>query len=387
VIRLSVGLLVLLTSSSLAYPETSLQGHLEAIIPHFLGTSVEPRTLVQDDITLAGRAVLIEGTVYGDVLAFGESARFPGTIVGDIQVVARTVEIAGTIYDDVRVLSGEATMSTFVASNLDACCRSLHLSPGSEVGGSVSIVTGDCEALGGIVGDLRGAGRRITIDGHIGGDVELVVGEALTLLEGARIDGDLRYVSYDPAVVAEGAHVAGNIQQTIPPDAPRRILNQYRILRMALWLLALIALAAVLVTVAPNIAHKTAQAPLAHPFRTLGASLIVLAVLPLSILMLTASIVGIPLAVLVAALGLTLFCLSPLFLSLVLGRSLIRLASRSSEPSPYLSLAAGFPPTAILMSLSSTRTITWIAAAIIGLGALALSAWQQYLKARRSSLV
>jgi cytoskeletal protein CcmA (bactofilin family) len=385
--RTCLGIIVLFLAACQAHSQGPRWEHLRFISPRFSGASVEARQTIQDDVTLLGSSVEVAGTVYGDVLAIGAVAHFPGTVAGDILAIARTVDIDGTVYDDARIVSANASVGTFVASNLDAWCSSLRLAPGSEIGGSVSVVTGDCEVFGTIIGDLRGVARQTTIGGHIAGDVELLVAESLTFLPGTRIDGDLSYISYQAATIPEGVEIRGAIQHTVPPDTPRRVLVHARRISRVVGLLSLFLVGLVLIGLAPQFTTVTAQTLSARPLASLLTSLCTIVGMPLLMIALAATLIGIPLAALVGAAYLVILCLSPILLSFMLGRGVLKLATRSSQPSSYASLIIGFVPVAILLALPYTRLLVWAIAVVLGLGSAVLTGWNRYRQARRLDII
>lgn len=385
--RSAVGLAVLLFSASGAAPRGLEWEHLRLISPHFAGTSIEARQTVQDDVVLAGREVEVSGTVYGDVLAVAGSARFPGTVVGDINALARSVEIDGTAYDDARVICNEATVGTFIASNLDAWCRSIRLAPGSEIGGSAGFLALECELLGTIVGDVRGVARRVTIGGYVDGDVDLLFSESLTLLPGTRIEGDLHYLSYEPALIPEEVSVGGSIEHTTLPRTPRRAFELAARWILPAALLTLFVVGVVFVSIAPRFTVHAAQTLSTYPVKSIVSSIVILFGMPFLLLALGVTLVGLPLALVGAALYLTALLLTPPLFAVIVGRAILRRRRAGPEPSPYVALILGFVPVALLLGFGYTRLITCGIAVLLGLGAAALTAWGRYRQLRRSGLI
>jgi hypothetical protein len=385
--RSAVGLAILLLLASSAAPRGLEWEDVRLISPHFAGRSIEPRRTVQDDVVLAGREVEVSGTVYGDVLAVAGSARFPGTVVGDINVLARSVEIDGTAYDDARLICSEATVGTFIASNLDAWCRSVRLAPGSEIGGSAGFLAVDCELLGTIVGNVRGVARRVTIGGYVDGDVDLLFSESLTLLPGTSIGGNLHYLSYEPALIPEDVTVGGSIEHTILPRTPHRVLELARRWIIPAALLTLFVVGLVFVSIAPRFSIQAAQTLSVSPVKSVVSSILIFLGTPFLLLGLAVSLIGLPLALVGAALYFTALLVAPSLFAVIVGRALLRRRHIGPEPSPYVALILGFVPVALSLGFEYTRLIACGIAVLFGLGAAALTAWDRYRQLRRSGLI
>jgi cytoskeletal protein CcmA (bactofilin family) len=208
---------------------------------------IDAATVIDDDLYVTAREIVIDGTVKGDVYAFGNIVTMNGVVERDVIAGAQDVFINGTIGDTLRaggqtvVLGDKAN----IAHTALLAAFAIETKSGSVIGHD--LVFGAYQAaLGGTVQHdvIAGAGG-IEISGTVGRNVRVSVGEndagvaptmfmpranismptvppGLTIAPTAKIGGDLVYESNAPVNVPSSAQVTGPIvQQTPTPDERR----------------------------------------------------------------------------------------------------------------------------------------------------------------------
>ena len=152
---------------------------------------------------------------------------------------------------------------------------------------------------GSVAGDLRAYGERIVVNGSVDGDVEFS-GEDLRLGPDARIGGRVVYRSSDDIVVDSGAQVAGNVSKSTGDRAWRKIAHGASIVGGITVSLGMVLLGAVLVLGMPRFSREAGVAIRGKPWHVLGLGCAMLIGVPVALAVLLVTIVGIPLAVLLA---------------------------------------------------------------------------------------
>ena len=206
---------------------------------------IGPDEVVSDDLYVAGREVVIHGTVAGDVYAAAQRVliRANARIAGDLVAGAQIVDVQGVVEDDVRAAGYIVRIaSPQVGDDVVAAGFSVEVSSGTTVGGS--LVAGAYQVyMGGRTGeDMLVGANGILIEGEVGGNVTANVGErggpppavwasflntqeiaipavpsGLTVGSGARIGGTLVYQAVQAASIAPEAEIRGRVTHRLPP--------------------------------------------------------------------------------------------------------------------------------------------------------------------------
>ncbi|WP_226482177.1 bactofilin family protein [Natrinema amylolyticum] len=311
------------------------------------GTVVVEEGETVDSLEAFGGSVVVRGTVTGDVSAVGGDVRIErtGEVGGDLEAAGGGVIIAGTVDGDVDVGAGSLT------------------------------ITED-----GTVGDDLTAGvGSATIDGTVDGSAEIGA-ETIRLGESASIAGDLRY---DGDLEGNTDAVAGDIVE----DSSLGVDVAPTIQPFASWLFAAYVLAvnlllgAALLALFPRFSDGVADRVASSPLRSGGVGLLVFVGVPILLIALAITVVGIPLSMI----GGFAFALL-VWIGVVYGRFAVAawLLSLVGLDNRWLALVIGLVAGAALSRLP----VPFVGDAInllvllLGLGALARGLYGQWRTAR-----
>jgi cytoskeletal protein CcmA (bactofilin family) len=325
------------------------------------------------DTFVAGDSPRVAQPVKGDLVAAGGELRIAAPVAGDLIAVGGTLRIAGTAAQDLYAAGGQVELEGQVARNARAAGGSVSLAPQARIAGNASLAGGSIEVLGGVGGYLQAAGGRVLIDGRVDGDVEVAAGE-LELGPQARIAGKLRYRSGAPLRQDADAQVKGGIERR---EMPVRHVAERSPAPAAfgIWTLGLMALAAVLVAALPGFFGRVAEAARGRIGWSLLAGFLALVAVPAAIIVLLATVIGIPLALL-AVLGYpALLLLGYVSAGIALGNLALRkwLAARAARKG-WQALFAALG----VLAIGIAALIPWLGALvaffalIAGMGALVL---------------
>ncbi|MCB1109424.1 MAG: hypothetical protein KDK64_00435 [Chlamydiia bacterium] len=166
--------------------------------------------VVDGDYFAHGRTVEISGTVNGDLYVLGGQIFIDGNVNGDVLVAGGSVEVSGKVTNDVRLLAGQALITGEIGRNLTAATATIELSPSAVVGGSAVIVSGNADVEARVGNALRLYASSVRIANHIGGKVVASVGQ-LRLTSKVVIGGPLEYWSNKTALIDPNAVVKGGV--------------------------------------------------------------------------------------------------------------------------------------------------------------------------------
>lgn len=299
---------------------------------------------------VAGSVVVAEGETVSSVDAVAGTIVIAGTVTGDVSGLAGNVVIDGTVEGDVEVATGNLQIAGTVGGDISAGSGSIHLQEGSSVGGSLDMAAGS-----------------ITVDGDVGGDATLAA-ETIRLGDGASVGGSL---TYDGALEGNTGAVAGDIvrDRTLGSDVV------WEIPPIASWLFAVYAfllnlvVGALLLALAPNFSSRVQQRIRGRPGRTGLVGLGVLLAVPVLLVVLTLSIVGIPLMLV----GVFLFVLL-LWIGLIYGRFALGmwLLSLADVKNRWAGLVLGLLAGAMLAAIPLVGWLVNLIIVLLGLGGLAV---------------
>lgn len=332
--------------------------------------------IVNSDYFANGRTVEISGRVNGDVYVLGGQVFMDGVIDGDLLVAGGSVEISGTVTKNVRLLAGQALITGNIGQNVTAVTATIELSPSSSVGRNVIVVSGNTDLESKVGNNVRLYSSSVRISDGIRGKVLAYVGN-LRLTSKVNIGGELEYWSNKAALVDPNAKVKGGM--THHPSFfydlfHSKILKGLKIgsklaaLLMNFFYSFIIGL--VMLRYFPQRIDRTIDTLNKKPAQSLVAGVVLLFLLPITMLALLITILGVPFAL--ALLSLTVVGLYTAKILAILWMSTHLFRKFEFNKHRRLYFAFGLITYFILTLIPYAGTIVTAAALLFGLGGAAL---------------
>ena len=341
-------------------------------------TSVGQGETINGDLFTWGGAITINGTVNGDVFAAGGSLAVNGTVNGSVTAAAGTINVKGEVTRSLRVACGLININGSVGGDVMLLGRNLVVGEWGTVGGNLQMVLREAELKGVVAGKVSGPVTRLTISGLVLGDIDVSV-DTLIIESTAEIDGDIYYASPNEIQIEPGAEILGTLTQRPPEPVgeltrPPSVLTLFRD-RAITYAMALLV-GVVLLFLLPRRMNGASEAIRQKPWASLGWGALLVLVVPVVVAAVAATIIGIPLALIVLALyGITLY-LTQLPVSLIIGQLIFeRFRLVQSRGMQVASLALGLAIVELIRSLPIPYW-GWIITAIVmffGMGAILVS--------------
>ena len=309
------------------------------------GTIVVGPDETYDSVQGVAGTVIVRGTVTGDIAAAAGTVHVTetGQIGGDVEAAAGAVRIDGTVTGDVSVAGG-----------------TVEIGETAQIGGDLDVGAGYIAVHG-------------TIDGSVtAGAEELVLGPTAT------VGGDFRYdaasFTRDPGASVSGSVVEDDsIGDDAGPNADQFTLPSW--VGVVYGLLANFLLGALLLAVFPLFSTRVADRIAESPATAGGAGVLTLIAVPLALVVLLLTIVGIPLS-LVGAVGFgATVWIATVYGQFAVGAWALSLADHDNR---WLALAVGLIGFAVLGALPTVGWVFDLLALLLGLGALALTLSESY---------
>jgi cytoskeletal protein CcmA (bactofilin family) len=350
-------------------------------------TTLPASQVVDGDYFAFGETVEISGTINGDLYASGGQVVIDGRINGDVLVAGGRVRVSGTVSQDVRAAGGQVAIAGNVGRSLTVAGGNVEIASSAVVGGGVVAAGGSVDLAAPIGRGAKLAAGTLIIANRIGGDVEAVV-RTLRITSRADIAGNVSYWSGEEAAVSEGARINGKIVRNVPPERPRifpaaaffgwlAFVSVNFVCTLILGLLSARFL--------PRYHESVITALKDKPWASLGIGFIAVVMLPVVCALLFATVLTIPLALILLAGFFILLYWSRIYAIGRIGELiLMRLRPASSRASTFvLGLF-------VYYILAIIPVVGWLVVPLVllfGLGAELIARKQFYATARNQHLI
>lgn len=329
-----------------------------------------------DDRFMAGSSLRVP-QVAGDALAMGATVDVDGPVNGDAVIAGGTVRINGTIGDTLYAAGGQVQVDSTVGGNARLAGGRVEIGPRGNVAGGATIGAGDVRIIGAVRGYLQVAAGSVLIDGPVGGDVFVTAGD-LRLGPEARISGSLRYATSSELSRDAAAQVAGGVER-ITRDRPRasqpakKKSSSYA--GTFIWIGGLMLIAALLVLALPAFTSRVTTTLRERPGQSVMIGFVVLVCVPVAVIVLFLTLIGIPLALLALLAYFVVLLAGYVMAAVGVGDWVLARARRDQAASRRWRLAAA------VLGVLAIALLTWIpylggvvafAALIAGIGAISL---------------
>lgn len=277
--------------------------------------------VIDDDVSLTGASIIIDGKINGDVFAFGNSIVVNGSVNGNLIAAGDRVDIKGTVTGSVFGAATRVFVSGRVERTLAAAGYSVTLEPGAYVGSS-GLLAGNLVHANGKIG--RGAllgGTHVDVAGQIGKELKAYA-DNLRIGSAAVIEGPVEYTSGRPATIEQGARTGAVAFNQNEMFNASRITTTGNTWWKLLRILGFLPVGLAALALFPNLRRRYPEIIVKRPWRAPLAGLAVLIAVPVGTLLLLATVIGIPLSLVTMALFPALIYLSQVLVSWSAGKFL-----------------------------------------------------------------
>jgi cytoskeletal protein CcmA (bactofilin family) len=245
------------------------------------------------------------------------------------------------------------------------------INSGSTVNGDLIVAGGTVALNGKVNGTVRASGGDLTLNGTVGKNVEIKNGGTVTIGSSAVINGDLNYSATKEATVQNGAQVKGKTSFTKieQNQMGKRAEQRLGVLWFAmligsfllLWLITLIA---------PKFAKNFVANSFASPWANLGIGFAVLIAVPVAIILVAITVIGLPIAGFAFAAYMAFLVLAGVLSGLLLGSWIYRLIKKGDYAVNWVVVAIGVIVAAVLKLIPVIGWLIMFGFFLVALGGL-----------------
>jgi len=358
-----LGLLIVLLALSL--PGYSLERRHSEVV------TVRSNETVEDTLLAAGNIVRVDGVVNGDLLAFGGTVEIRGTVKGDVVSFAKRIVISGTVEGNIFDCSNSLDLDGQLGHSLYGLMQSLRVNDRGRIGEGMVVGAGDVTLEGEVTRSVNLYAGNADVSGRVGRELA-VAGDNLTLTNTARIGGNLSVRVHDPKNVhiADGATITGSREIQVF-QKPNRFTQPKFYFFQAVWLAAAMLVGWLMVILFPGFFQASMHA-VGSGWRSLGLGIAILAGVPVVMVLLAITLVGLPASLMLLMAYLAAIYLAKIWVGAFLGQMLLKPAS-ATKSDWMLGLLLGLLILTVVRFVPYLGTLVHFGVICLGLGAFA---WQ-----------
>lgn len=336
--------------------------------------------VIADDLYVAAKTVRIEGRVEGDLYIAGEYIFVTGDVTGDTTAIGSDITIEGSIGQDAYLLARKILLNRAkVSDSLHIAGQNIIVSSDTIHGGSLLAAGNNIRNDATVARSLMLAGRSIYHNAPVLGEARLA-GESIILGPKTSINKDLTYfLSPENGTIDNQANVKGRTSVVTEPEEwkQNRTIDEENRRRLGyIWrvwsYIGMLLVGGVMIWLLRKPLNNSVQALHNQSLNALGSGLLITILTPPALILLSLTVLGIPLALLSLPLYLILLYAAKVVVSLAIARTLFSAAS-ISKATPLFEMFVGVSVFHLLKLIPVGGHFISIIVTWIGVGAIYLS--------------
>jgi len=248
----------------------------------------------------AGDEVILDEFVPGNAFLAGGRVHLSDRVGGTAVVTGGEVDVTGSVGRNLYASAGDLRIGGEVEGKVRAAGGKVRITRDAMLHDNVALAGGSVEVEGHIGEDLRAYGESIVINGVVGGDLKMA-GESIRIGPEARIVGRVEYKSGGRINIDPQARLAQGIEEI---DEDRRWLRKIgrgaTVVGGITISLGMVVLGALLILGLPGFSREAAARLRREPLQSGGMGCVMLIGVPFAIIILLITVIGIPLALMLA---------------------------------------------------------------------------------------
>ncbi|NNC36412.1 MAG: hypothetical protein HKO02_03065 [Hyphomonadaceae bacterium] len=329
----------------------------------FAGEKLRLSLKSTDDVFVAGGEVIADKVTADHLVVAGGEVTISDVDVNDIMTAAGKLSFkSGTVSDDIVAAAGDMVVNE-----------------GFNIGGSAVLTGGNVTIDAPISGELRVAAAKLRLNADVNGNAQLIADDIYIGPE-VKIDGDLRYrgktLEISPTAVVTGAQVElaeGEYEQfEVWGKRSAAVMAAFVIA----FLLGILLLVVFICMALPGLMASAANMMREKPLPTLAIGFLITVIFPAAIGLLFASVLGVPLAILLLIFFVAIAPIAIAAASYFIGMEGRKRIAKKTDSPPSIGERIGWPLLAfvvlvILGLVPFIGKMVWVVIFAFGMGAVA----------------
>lgn len=274
-------------------------------------------SVIDKTVVKKGANYTINETINGDLFCFGETVTITGTINGDVFCAAQDIIFSGVINGSARFAAENVNILGTVSGNVSAAASSLKLENSTTVESDMHVAAQDIVLAGSVARDFSAIAKKVTISGSVGRDVS-IKNANLTVAEGATIGGTIHNNSPNAAKI-DSTSLTNKVNNYTTNKTKFIDIVKNFLIGYAFWFVSLMLISFVMLWLFPSPLVNSVKNANDKPIATLAIGLITIFVVPVALIIIALTVVGIPLAILLGLIYVLIIFMSGPFFAFFVG--------------------------------------------------------------------
>jgi len=329
------------------------------------GETVSINGEVSGDIVAVARSISMSGRMQGQIIAAAQRINLNGWVIGDGLLFAQNIAVTGQGVEDFRGAAQDVLIDAPLTGELLVGAQTVTLGPNTKVAMDAVVGAQNLNIDGLIRGKLIAGAKKISISGTINGDADVWV-EKLVFYGDGRIKGNLKvhYTKTKPEI--DGSKVGGTV--TFVKEELADAGNKFWPNKIW-WVLAAIATGMLLLWGFKRCMADDLKNALDKPIKMMGFGFIGFIGIPVVAAIAIILVLTVPVGVSLLLVYFPALYFGWLIGSLLTGMFVLQRLMKD-EPSAYLSMPVGIVLVSIIGLIPALGALFNLAILLIGLGAI-----------------
>jgi cytoskeletal protein CcmA (bactofilin family) len=271
-----------------------------------------------------------------------------GIVEGDFLSLGGSVTIAGEVRHTTRVVGGHILVSGKMGGNVSCLAARLQILPTASLAGNLVVASMHTELASAIAGDATIVSANARIASRIQHNLQGYMGQ-LRLTAKAYVEGDVDYRSNQEAVIDPGATIEGQLiyhpsfmHKMVAKEWIHRFFVGSQVVVLAMNVLYTLVIGWVLLRYFPANLYSALATLRTQPFQAFFCGLLFTVVMPLLLLILLVSILGVPFALTLLAFNIVGFYGAKVYPLLWIARWVQSKRCYKQIVGPFLAITASY---------------------------------------------
>ena len=261
------------------------------------GEQVILNDLVQDDLYVVGGDISANTKIEWDFYSAGGNIRVDGEVTQDLNLAGGNITVWWLIWDDVRIAGGDITIDADIQWDLIIFGWTVRIDPGTMIWGDLIVAAGEVFLNWEVWWNLDLNVGSLVMNWLVRWNAKLGLERIVSIWTEARINWDLNYIAKKQLVWLEEI-IGGTVvfEQSILPQGKhaQKMFLKGTLIWLFLNLLGVVLFACLLIFGLPKLFAESALKLKSNPFKSLWLGLGILVWIPVLVLILMITVIGMP---------------------------------------------------------------------------------------------
>ncbi|MEI7452293.1 MAG: polymer-forming cytoskeletal protein [Candidatus Falkowbacteria bacterium] len=330
--------------------------------------------IISGNFYTAASNLTIDGQILGDVICAGQNVVINGKVDGDVICAAQSLNINGEVNGNVRVAGNNIDINGAVARNVNLMSATALISANAKVGRDILLAVDKSEFRGTVGGSIYGAANNLLVAGTVGDGINVKIGQyngdkntGLIIADGAKVAGNVTYSSEQEAKINKD-NVGGQIVRQAESQARPNLFLAY-IMSQFYAIFSALLVGLIIVSLWRKTTIKITDRIKTDHWASIGWGFILFFVSPIICIILALTVIGIPLALILAGLWLLANFACKLLTAIFIGRLIFKKLKQKESEKLLLEMTVGVFVCWMIFSIPILGWIASLWAICMGCGA------------------